>query len=153
MRAQNDIWDAAAISIFEGAAPQPSHRLYANSTGSRCGLLCTVMPQSAARFLYHLQFLLGLAGCTALRLRSKDELAGTTRHRRFSAHRCLCARLIVGLTVNGSQYVCALPQCDTMQCYHTVRPRDYHQSQTSLTVCMYCRWSECSAARHTATEF
>jgi hypothetical protein len=32
--------------------------------------------------------------------------------------------------VNGSQYVCALPQCsdcDTMQCYHTVRPRDYHQ--------------------------
>ena len=90
---------------------------------------------------------------TALRLRSKDELAGTTRHRRFSAHRCLCARLIVGLTVNGSQYVCALPQCDTMQCYHTVRPRDYHQSQTSLTVCMYCRWSECSAARHTATEF
>lgn len=54
----------------KGAAPQPSHRLPANSTGSRRGLLCTVRPLSAARFAY--QFLLGLAGCTALQLRSKD---------------------------------------------------------------------------------
>ena len=99
------------------------------------------MPQSAARFLYHLQFLLGLAGCTALRLRRRTRVG---RHNTTSSLQCsplsLCkadSRIDNVHAVNGSQYVCALPQSDTTQCYHTVRPRDYLPPESDLAYSMY----------------